>query len=270
MFSNRFTTFAVVPLLAVAIAGKLTAADPRDREDGSWITISGTAVSPSEDAFTLDYGRGTIRVEMDDWDDYAEGYRITDGNRVTVSGVIDDGFFERKSIDASYVYDQDLNSYFYANAADEEYSYWYGTRGDIILGETTLYGTVTEIDPDDESFVLDTDRRTVTVVTDTMYYNPLDKVGYQRIEVGDRVSVSGQMDNDFFSAREFEASSVTTTYDASKWRNQDGRNDRNDWRNRNDRPNRNDQNDEADGNDRRHRDDRAQNSERRNRYDRNE
>lgn len=225
MFSNRFTAFAVMPLLTATMAGNLTAADPRERDDGSWITVSGTAVSPSANDFTLDYGRGTIVVEMDNWEGYPEGYSITDGSRVTVSGRIDDGFFEQKAIEASYVYDQDLNTYFYANPADEVNNFRYGRQHPIILGDTTVYGTVTQVDPDDRTFVLDTDRRTLTVATDDMGYNPLDQVGHQRIEVGDRVSVSGSMGMTFFSGRELEADSVITTFDARKHTDQAARKD---------------------------------------------
>jgi hypothetical protein len=202
----------MMPILSVAIAGSLTAADPGERNDGSWISVSGTAVSPSADAFTLDYGQGTIRVEMDDW----QGYTINDGNRVTVSGRIDDGFFETKSINASYVYDQNYNSYFYADDTYESGYFWNASYKPIVLGESTLYGTVSSVDPDDRSFVLDTGKRKVTVTTNSMYYNPLDKVGYQLVEVSDRVTVGGQMDNGFFSGRELEADSVITTFDASR------------------------------------------------------
>jgi hypothetical protein len=215
MFTNRFTSLAMVSIIAVAIAGSLSAADPSERKDGSWITVSGTAVSPSADAFTLDYGQGTIRVEMDDW----QGYRINDGNRVTVSGRIDDDFFETKSINASYVYDQNYSSYFYADATYESNYFWNASNKPIVLGESTLYGTVSSVDPDDRSFVLDTDKRKVTVTTNSMYYNPLDKVGYQRIEVGDRVTVGGQMKDGFFSDRKLEADSVITTFNASQYAN---------------------------------------------------
>lgn len=219
MLTNRFTAFAVMPILTVAMAGNLAAADPRERSDGSWITISGTAVSPTPSSFTLDYGQGTILVEMDDWDLHPDGYGITDGNRVTVSGRIDDGFFEAKTIEASYVYDQDYNTYFYASAADEEGDFWYTSHSPIVLSTITYYGTVSAVDPGDRSFVIDTGVRKLTVDTNPMYYNPLDDVGYQRIEVGDRVSVSGKIDYNFFTGRELKADSVITTFDASKNQN---------------------------------------------------
>ena len=50
--------------------------------------------SPTADDFVLDYGSGTILVEMDDWDSYGDAYGLMDGDRVTVFGRIDDDFFE--------------------------------------------------------------------------------------------------------------------------------------------------------------------------------
>jgi hypothetical protein len=46
-----------------------------------------------------------------------------------------------------------------------------------------------------------------------MPYNPLDDKGYQKIEVGDVVSVSGNMDDDFLEGRELVAESIVTIAD---------------------------------------------------------
>ena len=43
-----------------------------------------------------------------------------------------------------------------------------------------------------------------------MPYDPLDEDGYQQIEVGDRVSVTGRVDEDLFEGRELVADSVVT------------------------------------------------------------
>ncbi|MDX1562738.1 MAG: hypothetical protein R3305_07410 [Gammaproteobacteria bacterium] len=45
-------------------------------------------------------------------------------------------------------------------------------------------------------------------------HSPLDDAGYQKIETGDRVSVTGRFDRDFIEGREFEADSVITLSDA--------------------------------------------------------
>ena len=41
-----------------------------------------------------------------------------------------------------------------------------------------------------------------------MLYNPLDDEGYQKIDVGDRVKVTGNIDNDLFEGKELMADSV--------------------------------------------------------------
>lgn len=111
-----------------ASAQEASSNDPYAMEDDSWISISGTVVTPNEDSFTLDYGEGIIQVEMDDWDTYG-------------------------------------------------------------------------------------DKQEVTVETGMVDYNPLDDLGYQQIDRGDRVSVTGGFDHDFLEGRIFEAETVITLSD---------------------------------------------------------
>ena len=70
---------------------------------------------------------------------------------------------------------------------------------------------VTEVN--DEEFKLSTGLQEITVEVEEMPYNPLDDEGYQRIQVGDRVSVTGEMDYDFLEGGELVAETVTTLYD---------------------------------------------------------
>ena len=55
-----FATTAAVILTAVPAAAQ----DPYTRPDDSWISISGTVVSPTADSFMLDYGDGLVTVEQ--------------------------------------------------------------------------------------------------------------------------------------------------------------------------------------------------------------
>jgi hypothetical protein len=48
----------------------------------------------------------------------------------------------------------------------------------------------------------------MTVDVDEMSYKPLDDEGYQRIETGDLVRVSGNMDYSLFEGRVLKASSL--------------------------------------------------------------
>lgn len=211
--------------LAIAVimgAGLLTVATqsmaqdkkpkPYMKPDGSWISISGTAVNTTKkDGFTLDYGEATILVEMDDWEWYDDSWPILEGDKVTVYGRIDDDFYETTTIEAGSVYVENRGTYYYASSADEEgdaYSTYWISAAPIVIGETVVRGTVTS--KSGREFTIDTGLRKLTVDTIVMGYNPLDDMGYQKIDVGDYVSVTGNMDLDFWGNRELTADSVIT------------------------------------------------------------
>lgn len=203
-------TSLVIAAIAVWIAAPTAAQEnPYAMPDESWISISGTAVDPGPASFTLDYGEATVEVEMDDWDWYGDAYGIMDGDEVTVYGRVDDDMFDTTAIEASSVYVQDLGTYYYASAADEEddyavYDYW--VVGDVSIGDMTMRGTVTSIDG--REFTIDTGPRQLTVDTIMMDYNPLDDLGYPDVDVGDYVSVTGEMDYDTWTGRELTADTV--------------------------------------------------------------
>jgi len=216
------------PLLALALGALATqpalARDPYARPDDSWISISGTVADPQAESFILDYGSGEITVEMDDWDEYGDAYGLLDGDRVTVYGMIDDDLFEQATIEAGSVYVESLNSYFYASAADEEdiaypaYAYtpyYWASPGPVVPAAATVRGTVTGVDDAADEFNIDTGLQRLTVEVDELGYDPLDDAGYQKIEYGDRVSVSGLFDYDFLEGRVFEANAVVTLADDS-------------------------------------------------------
>jgi len=97
--SKLLIPLALSGLLATPVlAGEKTGGtiDPYAKPDDSWISISGTVVNPKDDTFMLDYGQGTILVEMDDWDGVGEAYALIDGDRVTVYGAVDDGLFDER------------------------------------------------------------------------------------------------------------------------------------------------------------------------------
>jgi len=185
--------------------------NPYAKPDDTWISIDGTVDSVSADSFLLDYGPGIITVEMDDGDRDADGYKLAMGDRVRVSGMIDDDMFEARTIEASSVYVESLGTYFYASAVDEEDTFvTYTTPVDV--SATVLQGTVTDVD--DEEFTINTGLRSVRVEVEEMAYNPLDDIGYQQIDLGDRVSVTGDMDTDFWEGQtELVADSVVTLSD---------------------------------------------------------
>jgi hypothetical protein len=119
---------------------------------------------------------------------------------------VDDDFFETTTIEASSVYVEDLDTYFYASGADEE---------EVMTTVTTFYdydfevtGKVTSVQG--REFTIDTGDRTMSIDTVDMAYNPLDDQGYQQIEEGDRVTVFGDMDLSLFDEREISAETIVT------------------------------------------------------------
>lgn len=89
-------------------------------QDGDWIRLDGTIVSTAPSTFVLDYGDETITVEVDDWDLAREGVSLLPGDRVSVTGRVDQDIFLGAAIEASAIYLHELDTVYYANAADEE------------------------------------------------------------------------------------------------------------------------------------------------------
>lgn len=188
--------------------------------DRDWITLTGDVTATRAEAFTLDFGEGMITVEMDDWDWYDEANRIRAGEKVTVYGRIDDGWYEARTVEADMVYAHERDTFFHASDADEEgdYRHYAYTPYPLAAPEGTwlsLAGTVTKIDG--RELMLDTGLREVQIDTDPMEYNPLDDVGYQQVDVGDRIFVSGRVDLGYFERDELQAHSITSlTRDTTK------------------------------------------------------
>lgn len=194
----------------------MNANDPHRMNDGTWITLSGTVHDVEADAFGLTYDDGVIRVEMDDGDRDADAYNLMVGDAVTVTGRIDENFFSTTTIEASTVFVEKLGTTFFASAVDEEEiagDYGWSTYG-TMPEATMVTGFVTNVGEDE--FTLDTLARMLTVETEELGYDPLDDEGYQKIDVGDRVMVRGEMDYDLFEGRELVANSVVILSQATK------------------------------------------------------
>ena len=199
--------------IALVFGAPATAQNPYAQPDDSWISISGTVVAPTADSFMLDYGDGVVTVEMDDWDAWGDAYGLMDGDQVTVYGEVDDDLFEATTIEASSVYVEGLNTYYYASSADEEDAVTWIVTTPVTVSQTTIRGTVTDVDPAEGEFTVDTGEQELTVETEFLTYDPLDDLGYQQIDEGDRVSVTGMIDRDFFEGRVLEADVAITLED---------------------------------------------------------
>jgi uncharacterized protein YdeI (BOF family) len=199
--------FFAAACLAVG-AGAADNPNPYTQPDESWISLSGTVRGVTADAFTLDYGDGWVTVEMDDGDRDADAYALRAGDRVVVSGMVDDDFFQTTTIEARSVYVEKLGTWFYASAADEEEpDFLYATP--VVPSAVTVRGTVTSVRPEAGEFTVDTGLRQLTVSVEGMAYDPLDDDGYQKIRTDDVVRVHGQIDRSLFEGRRLVAGSVT-------------------------------------------------------------
>lgn len=199
------------------VAGSLAISSPARAQDDSekkrevevapnraWVSVSGTIVSTTPESFRLDYGDGIILVEMDDFDAYADGRPLMADDEVIVYGRIDDDLFEKRKIEASSVYVENLNTHFYANAADEEdYVGTYAVDDPIVPGRLELTGTVTSVIG--REFTIDTGTKKVQVDTAGLPYDPMDDAGFLRIEKGDKVKVGGKIDVSFIDDTELSA-----------------------------------------------------------------
>ncbi len=199
-------------VLGACVSAPALAEEPYMKPDDTWISLSGTVEHVERDAFTLDYGEGIISVEMDDGDRDADAYKLMEGDKVTVSGQVDDDLFETTTIEASSVYVENIGTTFYASPIDEEEAYAFvNITTPIVVSATVVEGTVTDVN--DEEFSVDTGPRQIRVDVSEMAYNPLDDKGYQKLEKGDRVRVGGHMEDNLFEGRELMADSVVTLAD---------------------------------------------------------
>ena len=200
----------MLSMLALAIAvfcvSPAQAQNPFAKSNNSWITISGTVDDVSRDNFTLNYGTGSIIVEMDDGDRDADAYKLLPGDKVTVNGKIDDDFFELTTIEASSVYVEKLGTTFSASPRDERVTLSNMIQPVVTPAVITLTGTVTQVG--EEDFTLNTDLRRLTIDTEGLSFNPLDDTGFIKIGVGDVVEVTGSFDEDFFEKRKFQAETI--------------------------------------------------------------
>ena len=213
LFAIEITSLRNLGAAALLIAGFSTnaladEANPYAMADNTWITLSGEVESVNRDSFLLDYGDGYVMVEMDDGDRDADAYKLLKGDKVTVSGRVDDDVFETTKIEAGSVYVENVGTTFFSSSVDEETSEGLVATVSVpvVVSETIVQGTVSDVD--ESEFTVDTGIRNLRVDVGEMPYNPLDDEGYLKIDVGDRVRVSGEMDRRFFEGRELVADTV--------------------------------------------------------------
>ncbi len=191
---------------------RLLKPQPYSRPSQTWIVLTGQVTSVGRRGFRLDYGNGTIPVQLAQPKQIgAPG--IEKGQTVVVSGIVDDHLFRSRTVDADAIYVRSLGKYVYGNALSPP-----GPPTYVPLGKhehTILRGKVTAVDEGNDEFTLNTGLDAVQVDTGKLLGRPLGAKGKQSIAVGDDVAVTGKLDFHFFGHREFEADSVTLLRDAN-------------------------------------------------------
>ncbi len=200
---RHFLTAAVIAMMSVGLTATVSAQPVETAPDDTWVTVTGTVVSTTPSSFRLDYGDGIMTIEMDDFDSYGDVQGVLENDQVIVSGVVDDDLFEQRTIEASSVFVENLGTYFYANPADEEGLYAWSIPTEIVVGDLEVTGTVTAIDGREMTIAFGP--HLISVDTIELSYNPLDDRGFQQIDIGDRVKVAGNIDDDLFDEPELNA-----------------------------------------------------------------
>ncbi|MFP4518630.1 MAG: OB-fold nucleic acid binding domain-containing protein [Oceanicaulis sp.] len=205
---------------AVALAAPAAAQiDPMDAPDDSWVSISGEVETAGLNEFVLDYGEGLITVDMVDYDWDADAAPMARGHDVTVYGVIDEAFWGSREIEASSVYNADSGEIYYTAVGEDDAWDWgwtgftWANDDDWDDSAVTVTGMVSSIEAEGEEFFIDQGFHTIEVDTEDMDYDPLDGDGLRDVEIGDRVMITGEIDNDLFDNAELEADSVMVLND---------------------------------------------------------
>lgn len=182
---------------------------PDDPGDGSKVALKGTVVALREGSFILNHGDGTISVEVDNWEQQDNADAIREGHHVTVRGTVDNDFWHRRLVEADSVYVEELQTTLTSpSPADEEEARnqrlvsSYGP----IPNDIEVAGTVTSTRGD--KFTIDNDQRRITVDTSFLENDPMDDSGYQQIDVGDFVRVSGDIGERTMDERVIAAKSL--------------------------------------------------------------
>lgn len=160
---------------------------PELSPDGDWIRLDGTVVSTTPSSFVLDYGDDTITVEADDYDITQEGLSLLAGDRVSVSGRVDNNVFTSDTIEASAIYLDNLDTVYYASSADEEEFGLAAIPTEPLSEDVDYTGWVTG--KADKGFTLGSGAMKISVDSSKLD-SPLARDG---IEVGDRVYVWGDL-----------------------------------------------------------------------------
>ena len=207
---QQIVTLSIAAVL-LALSGSIVSAQRQDARElasaveGEWVTLTGEVERVLPTSVTLDYGIGEIEVEIDG-DPWSGDNPLRRGDNVTVAGRVDEDFFRKRTIEASYIYVERLQSYVYASATDEEAGN-FAPPGDPESDGNWVALTGVLAAKAEDTLIIDTGAMDVVVDTSTLHYEP-------GVAIGERISVSGEMDySALFGSRRLTADVVVSLPD---------------------------------------------------------
>lgn len=205
---------AVALTLGLFEPGSAQAANQNTAEDDSYVTLSGTVGGVSDkDEFTLNYGGGTIKVDTNDaWPNLfnrdannATRY-IREGDRVVVTGKVDDNWFTQRELDA-YSLRHQRGSEVFNYEAERRSAAAPAIKDDMLddKGSVTITGTVSKVE-DNGRYLVRYPGKMTAIRVDA---SALKEAG--PFNVGDRVTVTGPLTDTLFTRKEIKADGIIGT-----------------------------------------------------------
>ncbi len=163
----------------------------------------------TENTFTLNYGGNVVTVQTDSpfkrlYEPTATD-RLVVGERVSVSGRVDENWMDQKIVDA-YAITRANGEVLYSSVRDVVMPERLSTKeeGDYIV----LSGEVASINGTEGFLLKYGDEGGILVATEGMAVNPLRENAFNPVEIGDSVTVRGVIDNDLFEMKQINAYAV--------------------------------------------------------------
>jgi RNase P/RNase MRP subunit p29 len=173
-----------------------------ERTGADWVSLTGAVEATDDKGFSLSMGERTVRIRMADYGAY-NAHAFRKGDDVTVTGQLDQQFYERQLINPSSVYVDRLGTYFYANAPGEKGGYTAYPTANFAPDDDWLGVSGKVVSVEEGSVVVDAGVNRLKVLTDQVDNAP-------RLQAGDRVAVYGKVQHsDLFEKRKVQATSLT-------------------------------------------------------------
>ena len=204
----KYNSKLTVAAFALLSAGPLLAVSPYTLPNNSWIELDGRVTAVTDHSFTLDYGKGAIRVEIDDYDWFDEAYNVLKNDRVKVRGKIDADPNQERSIEAETVRLKDEGVTLQASADDEE---------DLVVdfippnpvqsASLEIRGTVESFQNGFMIVKTATDTHRVDLKESSLLSTKGKPVSHD-LRAGDFVSIVGKLHKKILGADQFDASTI--------------------------------------------------------------